>query len=241
MRVWQFLILLAALGLVFVLGVLTFNFMIMPRLVHRHHEVRVPMLAGQDFADALETADALGLILETVHTDAHPTISVGGILDQAPLSGTMIRQGRRIAVVVSRGPAAGPVPDVLNLSQRQAEATLQRESYRLGNVYRLRDPSVVITDVAWQSPAAGTPLRKGERVDLVLGVPAAAVALLMPDLRGRSLFAVRASVEGAGCLVSQVKYRRENRLAPNTILEQRPAPGARILKGAPIELVASTR
>jgi len=241
MRLWQFLILLLALGMVFVLGVLTFNFLVMPRLVHRHQEVRVPELAGQDFADARETAEALGLFLETVHSDAHPSIQVGGILDQAPLAGTMIREGRRVAVVVSRGPAEGLVPSMLNLSRRQAEATLQRESYRLGQVLELRDPGVQATGVAWQSPTTGAPLRKGESVDLVLGVPAAATALLMPDLRGRSLFTVRASVEDAGCIISQVKYERESRVAPNTVLEQRPAPGARILKGAPIELVASTR
>jgi len=241
MRVWQFLILLVALGVVFGLGVLTFNFLVMPRLVHRHQEVRVPLLAGLDMASARESVEALGLLLETVRQDAHPNIAAGGVLDQAPLPGTMIRQGRRIAVVISSGPAAGPVPSLLNLSRRQAESTLQRESFRLGKVLEIGDPTSVVTGVAWQSPSAGSALRKRESVDLVLTIPAADTALLMPDLRGRSLFAVRAVVEAAGCVVSPVKYEREGRVAPNTVLEQDPSPGTRILKGATIDLVASTR
>lgn len=241
MKVWQFLLLLGALGVVFVLGVLSFNFLLMPRLVHRNPEVRVPDLAGLPLEEAREAAAAEGLVLETVRSDAHPTIPAGGVVHQVPAAGAVIRSGRRIAVVVSNGHATGPVPRLAGLSRNQAESTLQRESFRVGRVLEMRDPEAVAASVGLQSPVAGTPLRKGEPVDMVVVTPAADHALLMPDLRGRSLFAARAAAEAAGCVLAPVRYERDGRVPANTVLRQSPDPGSRIPRGGTVDLVASTR
>ncbi|HPF34507.1 MAG TPA: PASTA domain-containing protein [Candidatus Krumholzibacteria bacterium] len=241
MKIWQFLLLLAALGVVFVLGVLSFNFLLMPRLVHRNPEVRVPDLAGLPLERAREAAQAEGLAVETVRAESHPSIPAGGVIHQAPRAGAVIRAGRRVAVVLSDGHAAGPVPRLQGLSRRQAEATLQRESFRVGRVLEMRDPGAVAASVGLQSPAAGTPLAKGESVDMVVVAPVSGRALLMPDLRGRSLFSARAAAEAAGCVLSPVRYERDGRVPANTVLKQRPDPGSRVAKGGTVELVASTR
>lgn len=241
MKAWQFLLLLAALGVVFVLGVLSFNFLLMPRLVHRNPEVRVPDLAGLPLEDARSAAAAEGLVLETVRSDAHPSIPAGGVLDQVPRAGAVIRSGRRVAVVVSNGHAAGPVPRLLGLSRRQAESTLQREAFRVGRILEMRDPGAVAASVGLQAPSPGTPLRKGEAVDMVVVSPVNDRALLMPDLRGRSLFAARAAAEAAGCVLAPVRYERDGRIPANTVVSQKPVPGTRIPRGGTVDLVASTR
>ena len=241
MRLWQFLLTLLGLAILFAAALVSFNMLLMPRLVHRHGEVRVPDLLDAPLVDARETASALGLELEVVREDAHPSAPVGDIIDQHPGAGAVVRSGRRVAVVLSGGPPAGPVPSVAGLTLRQAEATLQRESYKLGRVLSLRSDDAITTGVGWQSPASGTPLRKGETVDLVLAEPRSTPPLLVPDLRGRSLFTVRASLEAAGCVLAPPRYRRDGRVPPGTVLEQDPDPGSRIPKGGTIELVASTR
>ena len=241
MRLWQFLLTLLGLAAVFAVGLLAFNFLVMPRLVHRNQEIRVPSLLDAPLADARESAAAVALVLEVIREEAHPSAPAGTVIDQQPQPGGVIRSGRRIVVVVSGGPPAGPVPDLRGLTPRQAEATLQRETFRLGRTLNLRWSGAVASTVAWQSPAAGTPVDTGHVVDLIVSESSGTPSLLVPDLRGRSLFATRAAVEASGCVLAPAHYRRDSRIPPNTIVEQEPAPGSRILKGETIELVASTR
>ena len=241
MRLWQFLLTLAGLAAVFALGLLAFNFLFMPRLIHRNQEIRVPALLDAPLVEARESAEAVDLVLEVIREEAHPSAPKGTVIDQRPRAGDVIRSGRRVVVVVSGGPPAGPVPDLRGLTARQAESTLQRETFRMGRALALRWDGAVASTVAWQSPAAGTPVDKGHVVDVVVAESVGTPALLVPDLRGRSLFTVRASVEAAGCVLAPARYRRDSRIPPNTVLEQDPAPGSRILRGETIELVASTR
>ncbi len=241
MKLGRFLLIMAGLIAVALFCLLMVHFLIMPRIVHRHEVVRTPELLGDSVAEARTEAELSNLAIEVVRRDSHPSLPAGTVIDQLPRSGMSVREGRRIAVVVSNGPPAGSVPSLGGLSPRQAGTTLQRESYLLGRTLRVRRQGTAAPVVAWQSPPAGTHLRKGRRVDMVVAEPVAAEAYLMPELRGLSLFVARESVEHAGCVTAAVRYRREKGLAPNTVLEQTPAPGSRIRKGETVELVASTR
>jgi eukaryotic-like serine/threonine-protein kinase len=241
LKVWQFTLMLAALGLVFLVGLLSFNFILMPRLVHRHTEVRVPDLTGLSASEANTLALQFDLTMEIAHSDAHPTAPVDQIIDQRPRAGTAIRSARKLLVVTSNGPPVGSIPQLRGLTAKQAESSLQRESFRMGRSLTLRRPGTVAGAVGLQNPGSSTSLRKGEAVDLLFYDPKLGDAYMMPDLRGQSLFAVRDRVGRTGCPMAPVRYRRDNSLPPNTIVGQTPLPGTRIMKGETIALVASTR
>ncbi len=241
MKLGRFLLMLGGLAALAVVCLAVVHFLVMPLIVHRHDVVRAPQLLGSTVSEARETAAAVGLDIEIVRRDAHPSQPAGTVIDQQPVPGLAMRQGRRIALVTSSGPAAGAVPALAGLSPRQAGATLQREDYRLGRALHVRLPDRAAEVVMCQSPPAGTHLRKGRQVDMVVAEPAARPSFLMPDLRGLSLYVAREGVADAGCVTSPVRFRRESGMAPNTVLEQRPSPGTRIRRGETIELVASTR
>jgi serine/threonine-protein kinase len=241
MKVWQFILILAALAVVFAVGLLLSNALLIPRLVHRNAEIRVPDLVGMATAEAGRQAAASGLEVEVVREETHPTVSAGIVVSQVPESGRTVREGRSVALVVSAGPPAGQVPLLAGLSRRQAENTLQRESYRLGRILHMAREGGVAATVAMHYPPAGTRARKGEAVDLVIAEPPPASAYLMPDLRGEALYVARQAVEGAGCVIAPVSFERDRDVPHGTVLAQNPAPGTRIIKGETIELVASTR
>ena len=96
MRLWQFLLTLLGLAAVFAVGLLAFNFLVMPRLVHRNQEIRVPTLLDAPLADARESAAAVALVLEVIREEAHPSAPAGTVIDQQPQPGGVIRSGRRI-------------------------------------------------------------------------------------------------------------------------------------------------
>ena len=241
MKIWQLILAILAFAFVFAVGLLTFNFVLMPRLVHRHVEVRVPDLIGLQASEAYARAEASGLVMDVRHNDAHPTAPPGQVIDQRPLAGASIRKARTIAVVLSSGPPIGSVPLLTGLTGEQAESTLQRQSFKTGRTLVLRRAGTVAGAVGMQSPATGARLRKGERVDLLRFDPPLQKAYLMPDLRGQSLFAVRDRIGRTGCPLAPVRYRRNADLPPNTIVGQTPRAGTRIMKGETIALVASTR
>jgi len=241
LKIWQFILLLGTLAVVFAVGLVLSNAMLVPRLVHRNAEVRVPDLAGRVTADAGDLAASSGLTVEVVREETHPILSAGTVISQIPESGRIVRAGRAVALVISAGPPAGQVPMLGGLSRRQAESTLQRESYRVGRVLHMMRASVGASTVTMQYPPAGTRTRKGGEVDLLVADPPPMSAFLMPDLRGQALYLARQALESAGCATAPVRYERDRNVPHGTVLSQKPVPGTRILKGETIELVASTR
>ncbi|MBD3220043.1 PASTA domain-containing protein [bacterium] len=240
MKVWEFLLLLAGLGVIAVALVVAINFTVLPRIVHRNTVVLTPDVRGMTVDGARLAVDEHGLTVAEDRDRAHPTIPRGMILEQTPAAGSPIRSGRRVQVITSSGPPTGGVPDLTGLSYRQAEITLQRENFRLGRVSRIVRDDVTSLTVVFQNPPAARELRKGRPVDLVVAEPAPPRLLCVPDLRGLAVYLARQMVTDAGCVLAPIVYERTDRTAPNLVLRQTPAPGHRIREGERIELVASS-
>ena len=240
MKVWEFLVLLAGLGVIAGALVMAVNFTVLPRIVHRNTVVQTPDVRGMTVEGADLALGGRGLVAERTRARAHPTIPAGMILEQEPPAGNPIRSGRRVRVVVSSGPPAGGVPQLAGLSFRQAEITLQRENFRLGRVSRLTRREINAPTVLYQNPPSGRVLRKGRPVDLVVAEPAPPRLLCVPDLRGAPVYLARQKVADAGCVLAPIVYERAAGSEPNLVLRQTPAPGHRIREGERIELVASS-
>jgi serine/threonine-protein kinase len=241
MKVWQLLLLLAGGCAVGALILLAFNFVVLPRMIHRNTVILMPDLRGLDVAAAEQRVAELGLRVVAERTKPHPEVAEGRILEQVPEPRAPIRRGRVVRVVTSSGPPAGELPDLTGLTLHQTEVTLQREAYRLGRVLHLRAPDVAAPVVALQRPAPGRRLRKGAEVDVVVAEPGPPVYLRVPDLRGAPLHLARQAVAAADCVLAPVTYERTSEHPPQIVLSQAPPPGCRVEKGARIELVASAR
>lgn len=241
MKLWKFLLLLVALVGIAGGALLGVNFLVLPAIIHHNEVVAMPDVRGLSARGAEMRLKGDGLSLEVARSRAHPSVPEGMILDQSPAPEARIRGGRTVQVITSSGPPAGALPSLAGLSLRQAEITLQRESYRLGRVVRLRRAGVSGPAVTAQEPAAGTHLFKGAAVDLVVAEPAPAALLRMPDLRGTPLYKARQSIAAAGFVMGPVTYERTGEQPPNTIIRQTPAPGGRVRRGEQLDLVVSSR
>jgi len=240
MKVWEFLLLLTGLMVIAAVLLVVVNFTVLPRLVHRNTVVNIPDVRGMSVEGARLALDQRGLAVQAVRERAHVSVPEGMILEQTPEAGSPIRSGRRVRVVTSSGPPAGGVPRLTGLSFRQAEITLQRENFRLGRVSRFPQADISTPTVILQTPPPGRELRKGQPVDLVVAEPAPPRLLCVPDLRGVPIYLAEQKVTDAGCVLAPIVYERTDRSAPNLVLRQHPAPGARIREGERIELVASS-
>lgn len=240
MKLWKFLILLGVLGAVAVVLVAGINFLVLPSLVHANKVVAVPDLRGASAQAAADLLRPLDLDLVVTRQSPHPSMRAGLIFEQVPAPQAGIRTGRSVKVVVSSGPAMSTAPDLAGLSRRQAEITLERERFQLGRVVTVRREGITEPQVEAQQPQPGLSLLRGTAIDVVVAEPAPRTALMMPDLRGRSLFQARQAISAAGMILARVSYDPLGG-AGNEVMDQRPRAGTRISRGEAIELMVSSR
>ena len=101
MKLWQFLLLLGGLCVLGAVAVLTFNFVVLPWVVHRNQVIQMPDLERLTMDEAAAKVASLRLRIETERSEASPDIPAGRILKQSPEPLASIRRGRVVRVVTS--------------------------------------------------------------------------------------------------------------------------------------------
>lgn len=227
-----------ALSLLLLVGIA--DYWLLPALVHQQTEVLVPDLGGRTLDEARSELERLGLSMlsgEEVHDEKIPP---GTVLGQNPPPLRSVRRGRPVTVMVSAGEPTVRTPDLVGLSQRQAELALGRLGLRIGRVARTFDPSGSLGIVA-QRPHAGTEVRPASSVAVLVREGHERAWHRMPDLIGRPVTRAREELARAGFEVRGVTYRPARDQVPGTVLDQWPPAGSRIPSGGSIELVAASR
>jgi serine/threonine-protein kinase len=221
----------------FAVGVLVFNGVVMPRLVHGTGDVKVPDLTGLTLVQAEQTLEPLGLPLSRAGERFDPSVPNGFVLSQDPEPGSFVRGRRRISVVVSLGEEFSSVPSLFGESQRSAEVLLRSAGLRLGVITRAPSDDVGEGLVAGSDPGAETVVARNSPVSLFISTGQAEESFVMPDVMGRELGAVRRQLESFGVRV----VSPHGAGSVGTIIAQSPPPGSRITRTATITLQASGR
>lgn len=231
---------LLILGALFTAGILVFNFVVMPMLVHQSGAVIVPDLRNSSEARATQTLSRLGLKLRVARSEHDSQIPGGFVISQSPRANDNLKPGRTVAVVTSLGPQMHRVPDLKGMSLRQGRSVLEQAGLSLGRVARVTREGLDRESVVATRPPVGDEVLDSEVVEVVLAVPGGGRTFLMPDFSGQDLLFVREKLERMKFRVASVRYETREGVFPNTIVDQRPLPGARIREGESIELVASS-
>lgn len=213
---------------------------LLPWLVHQQSEVLVPDLSGRSLEEAESLLVGIGLRMQPGEEIADEKTPPGTVIGQSPPPLRSVRRGRPVTVVVSAGESSVRVPDLVGLSQRQAELALGRQGLRLGNVARTFDPSGAIGIVA-QRPAAGQEVTSDAVVGVLVREGHERVWHRMPNLVGNPMVRVRDELARAGFEIRRVTFRPAGDEIPGTVLDQWPPAGSRIPTGGTIELVAASR
>jgi eukaryotic-like serine/threonine-protein kinase len=221
----------------FVTGLVLFNGLVMPQLIHGRGEVRVPDLArlGEDQAEqALRDA---GLRLSHAGERFDPEVPRGLVLQQDPPAQTPVRAGRRVTVIVSLGEEFSAVPPLFGASLRGARVLIERSGLSVGAVTRAPSQDVGDGLVAATDPPAESVLPRDAPVALLVSTGPAAEAYVMPELLGRDLTVARRQLEAFGFRV----LSPEGAGSRGMIVLQQPAPGLRVDRTTVINLQGNGR
>lgn len=148
--------------------------------------IDVPSYLGVAVKDLDAIADTVPLqyiIIDSIYSDEYPK---GTVADQDPAPGTGAKRGRKVYLTVNAVmPQQVKMPDLRDLSFRQARAMLETVGLRLGDISFRPDiakNAVLDQQVGDKDVKPGALLFKGARVNLVLGDGLSNIEMAMPYL-----------------------------------------------------------
>jgi beta-lactam-binding protein with PASTA domain len=181
--------LLIAAGVVVILG---WGVLICLDFYTHHGEAEiVPDLRGSYIEEAEILLKKQGLTVQVIDSVYVPNRKLGTIIEQIPVANSTLKRNRPVYVVInSRQVHQVVMPDLINLSYRQADAMLQSIGVNVRNVeYAPSEYKDLVIGVKYHERiiAAGTRVSEGSSVILIVGNGMGTVTGSVPTLKGMPL------------------------------------------------------
>ncbi len=216
------------------------NWVVMPWYVNHGGTVTVPDLNGMQISEAKQMLDTLDLQYEFGGTKPSK-LAPNTVLSQNPESGSVVKHGRRIYLILSGQEEKVTVPDLRGHSQREAQFMLERAGFRLGSVTSDSSSEYPQNVVISQSVPANTMVPSGSAVSIVVSAGAiSAGEISVPDLVGRPLSEAQRIILNSNLVLGKITFQPSSKLVPNTVLEQYPRAQEIVPKGSHIDLFVSS-
>lgn len=216
-------------------GALVFDFA-MRHLTGQGDEVVVPAIVGVHRTDAHKMLEDQGLYLIVENTVFDAVSDSGTVISQRPEAEERVKKGRRIHVTISEGVERMLVPEVGGQGVREARIVLNRSGLKAETVISVPHDDVPRDRVIATDPVAGTDVRSGADVHLLVSLGPENSAFLMPNLRGRKEYDVRRHLDLFGIGLARVTYKDLEGAERNVVIGQTPPPGTRIARGTSVEV-----
>lgn len=169
----------------------------------------VPTVQGLSYDQAKTLLESKGftvVIDDSIYSD---TLRPSHVLKQLPDPGETVKEGRTVFLTVARVvPPEVEMPNLSGQSYRNAEMILKSLDLRVGDTtYRKDFARNAVLEQLYMGAliAPGAKLRKGSKVDLVLGNGVGDKEMLVPDLLGLTYADAKLKLDELGLSVGVLK------------------------------------
>jgi serine/threonine-protein kinase len=129
-------------------------------------KVTVPPVVGQQFGAASEVLSGAGLSFKPTYVTSNK--APGTVLTQSPAGGASVPSTTVVKLTVSSSASTIGVPSVVGFSQTAAGSTINGSSLTVGTQTSACSQSVATGNIASETPAAGTQVKSGTPINLVV-------------------------------------------------------------------------
>ena len=200
------------------------------RIITRHGEAfSVPDLTGYTIDEAKELLESKKLrweVFDSVYSNEHPR---GTVVEQHPRPGFKVKKDRKIYLTMNAmNPEKIMMPDLVNLTIRQAQARLESYGLKIGKITYEPDLGInVVLAQKYQGKTIeeGDTIIKGSFIDLVLGRGLSDESTRVPKLVGLTL--EEATLKAAD------SYLRLGAIIPDPDIQEESEPIAKIWRQRP--------
>jgi serine/threonine-protein kinase len=182
-------------------------------------EVTIPSVVGQTVGDAVAELTQAGLDVQVAEVNSDK--EEGTVTAQFPTAGTVVVEGTRVRINVSRGPKPLSVPNVIGLPYDQAAAELQRAGFGVARIDV--DSELAAGIVVDQDPSGGTESSKGSTV--TLSVSKGPTTAAVPDVTTQDVAIAQTTLEAAGFRTRVVLEDVEDPSLDGIVMSQDPVGG----------------
>ena len=198
-------------------------------------EVEVPDVTGKTVVEAQNILSQAKLGY-TIDEEYNIKVAPGTVISQNPGAKRMVKEGRKITLVVSKGVELGDVPNLKGKRLTEAKAMLKASRFELGRVsykYVSGAPEETILE---QSVAPPAKLPIGTKLDVVINIKSNQVVL--PDLVGLSSTSAKNKLNDLGLVLGKVNTV-VSKEPDNTVIEMNPASKEVVNVGTVVDITVS--
>lgn len=227
---------IAVTGAVFLL---VLDQLLMPAYTNYNEGVTVPDVTQVSLDEAEELLTSYGLRFEVTDRRSNSAFPEDYVIDQTPTPAEIVKPNRKVYLTVnSESHPTVAVPEVVNLSLRNARIQLQNYGLEVGTVSY--ESSRFKNSVLRQSIPAGRNVEKGTVIDLTVSDGLGSKMVDMPEIVGFSLSEAQQKLREAGLRIGEIRFQPSREASPNTILDFSPKQN-RVTEGETIKLIVSER
>lgn len=207
-------------------------------------EVVVPNVTGMQYDEAQQCLADSCLQLVIIDSTFSNTVPLGTIVEQIPEAGGFAKKDRPVyAIINSSYHRQVEIPDLHDISYRQAQATLRSLGISVGKVeYEPSEYRDIVLDLRYQ----GRPLIPGEKINegtsitMVVGKGKGTIKVKVPSLQGKSLTEARSLLINVAHLTLGLVQYDEPPVVENMgdyiIYRQSPTPGTSVVEGTGVDV-----
>jgi beta-lactam-binding protein with PASTA domain len=246
-----------AIGLIAFVGIIALTVFFVA--VRGAEQTMVPDVRDLELAEALLELQVKELYPRIQMRYSQSALDRGRILEQDPAAGTIVKAGRRIRLVVSRGVAINNVENYVGRNINEVRMDIQTLFATTGSsagtslpLLSLKEPFMYQYSpeapgaILQQSPEPGSVISGPTVLELVVSRGLENEMITVPDLTGLSIDAALALLGRTGALFTFSQRPARSGEAPETVLSQSPAAGTMatantelsLVVGAPAELAS---
>lgn len=212
-------------------GVLVYSFWPRP-------EAEVPEVVGKSLQEAERLIREANLQYTISSEEYNTEIPANVVIRQQPEGGRIVRSGRTIEIILSRGPELLEVPSIVGMTLLQAQITLSEHGFVLGQQNPRFSDVIPAEQIIEQNPRPGFKTERGQQIDVVVSAGPETTDVLAPTLIGLTEAEVVAKINELGLSLGGIG--REYSSEPfGTIIGQTPLPGEKMRPGDAISVVLS--
>jgi len=202
--------------------VLLFNYLVMPWYVRHNTLVKVPSVVGLSFEEAKNKLDEAGL--EGLQGDIRydPSKPIGTVIEQNPPSEQVVKDGRRIYLVISGGEQLYDVPNLVGRSLREAKFMLSQRNLESQEVEYKPSVQYPTGIVLSQLEHAGSKVKKGTMIGLVVSTGMESGDIKVPELSGKNIEDAKKIILQYKLTVGKINYQPSTTVPINSVIDQYP-------------------
>lgn len=236
----QRILYLGVMFVAFVLLVLAADQVVMPWYTRHGETLEVPDVTGKRFETAKETLDENGLTIVKQGEKYDSNLPFGYVVDQNPLASHKVKEGRRVYVTLSIGEREVQVPDLVGLSETNADERLKSFGLRIGDreyEYVANEPADIVIA---QSVEPRKMVKTGAAIDIKVSLGQAQKEAKVPSILGKTLDVAKREIQKSGLVLGDIKYQVSNDFLPNTVIYQSKEAGLKVARGDTINVLVTT-